>query len=164
MGGGYARRASRSAWNAIWKAFVTRRTKRFSRGWDARRIRGKEDRGPGVRWKRRPGSAACGKSQKETSGFAGAVDFFAAAGGDGVFPVGIRGFAVGIVIAEGAGEFFHLVLGFLPGDAVALLDDAHELIALAADHVEVIFGELAPLFLHFAGDLFPFPFDLIPVH
>src|SRR5271163_1672067 len=139
MGGGCAPRASRSAWSVIWKKFVTRRTKRFSAACGAGQVRG-ADRGPAVRWTRKPGNQACGRCSEKGLGFAGAVGSFSAIGGDALFPLGFSGFVGGGVIAEGTAEFLHLLLRRLSGDAVTLLDDAHELIALAADHVEVIVG------------------------
>src|SRR4029453_9226026 len=54
----------------------------------------------------------------------------------------------------------HLVLGI----AVAGLDLALELLAVAVDLGDVVVGELAPLFLHLAGDLLPIAFDAIPIH
>ena len=54
----------------------------------------------------------------------------------------------------------HLVLL----DAVALLDPALQLLALAADGRQVVVGELAPLLLHFAFHRLPVPLDAVPVH
>src|SRR5258705_4721273 len=53
-----------------------------------------------------------------------------------------------------------LVLGI----AVALLQPAGELGALAFDHVEVVIGELAPLLLRPAFELFPIALHTIPIH
>ena len=50
------------------------------------------------------------------------------------------------------------------GDAVALLDLAFELVALAGDDVEVVVGQLAPLLLDLALDLLPVSFNAIPIH
>src|SRR5690349_9811542 len=47
------------------------------------------------------------------------------------------------------------------GEAVALLNLAFELVAAAVDDIEIVIGELAPLFLHLALDLLPVPFDAI---
>ena len=57
-----------------------------------------------------------------------------------------------------------LLLGFVLGHAVALLDLAGELVAAAGDDIEVVVGQLAPLLLGLAGDLLPVAFDLVPVH
>jgi hypothetical protein len=51
----------------------------------------------------------------------------------------------------------HLVLGI----AVAGLDLALELLAVAVDLREVIVGELAPLCFHLAGDLLPIACDAV---
>src|SRR5258706_16361932 len=59
---------------------------------------------------------------------------------------------------------FHLGIGLVAGAAVALLDLAHELVALARDLVEFVVGELAPLFLDRALHLLPVAFDAVPVH
>src|SRR6516225_880014 len=48
--------------------------------------------------------------------------------------------------------------------AVALLQAPGELGALALDHIKVIGGELSPLLLHFALELFPVAFNPIPIH
>src|SRR5262245_30332875 len=50
------------------------------------------------------------------------------------------------------------------GNAVALLKPACKLGALALDHIEVVVGELAPLLLNLAFELFPVAFDAIPIH
>src|SRR3954467_2324230 len=52
----------------------------------------------------------------------------------------------------------------IPGDAVALLDLAFELVALAADDIEIVIGQLAPLLFNLAFDLFPISFHAIPIH
>ena len=54
----------------------------------------------------------------------------------------------------------YLVLGI----PVARLDLALELLAVAVDLRDVVVGELAPLLLNFAGDLFPIAFDAVPIH
>src|SRR5271169_1270358 len=54
----------------------------------------------------------------------------------------------------------HAVLG----EAVALLDLAFELIALAVDQGQIVVGELAPLLLDLALGLFPVSFDTVPIH
>jgi hypothetical protein len=53
----------------------------------------------------------------------------------------------------------HVVLGL----AVAFLDLAFELVALAADLGEIVVSELAPLFLDLAAYLLPVAFDTIPI-
>src|SRR5437763_16103719 len=57
-----------------------------------------------------------------------------------------------------------LPLGFVPLKTVALLDPADELGALALDQIEIVIGELAPLLLHLAFQLFPISFYAIPIH
>src|SRR4030088_772367 len=49
-------------------------------------------------------------------------------------------------------------------NSVALLDLANELIALPADHLKVITGQLAPLLLDLSQRLLPLSFNLLPVH
>src|ERR1700730_13384528 len=55
---------------------------------------------------------------------------------------------------------FRLVLR----NAIMLLQTAGELLALALDHIEVVVGELAPLLLSLAFELFPVAFNTIPIH
>src|SRR5215831_16604069 len=57
-----------------------------------------------------------------------------------------------------------LMLGRLARDAVALLDLADHLIALAGDLIPVAVGQLAPTFAGLADELLPVAFDLIPIH
>src|SRR5437762_14054910 len=57
-----------------------------------------------------------------------------------------------------------LALGLVLRNAVLLLNLAHQLIATTRDQVEVAVGQLAPLFLDLAFELFPVPFDAIPIH
>lgn len=64
----------------------------------------------------------------------------------------------------GGAERIDFVFGFFFGFAVAFLDLAFELLGSAVDGVEVVVGELAPLLLDFAFDLFPVAFELVAVH
>lgn len=57
-----------------------------------------------------------------------------------------------------------LALGFVFGLAVAFLQLARELFPVAANDVQVVIGELAPVLLDLALELFLIAFDLIPVH
>ena len=50
------------------------------------------------------------------------------------------------------------------GDPVALLNLALQLIAAAADDVEIIVRQLSPLLLHLSFDLLPVSFHAVPVH
>ena len=50
------------------------------------------------------------------------------------------------------------------GDAVALLQLAGELLAIAFDQIEVVVGQVSPLLLHLAFELLPVALDAIPVH
>ena len=61
-------------------------------------------------------------------------------------------------------EFVGFLLGFFFRDAVAFLDFANELIALAANHFEIAIGKLAPLHFYLPGGLLPLACYLIPVH
>src|SRR5258707_9593001 len=54
----------------------------------------------------------------------------------------------------------HLILG----DAVPLLNLAFELVALAANDIEIVIGQLAPLRFDLAFDLLPISFHAIPIH
>src|SRR5262249_38366319 len=57
-----------------------------------------------------------------------------------------------------------LFLGLLLAVAVALLQSAGELLALAFNDVEIVIGELAPLLLNLAFELVPVSFHTIPIH
>jgi hypothetical protein len=57
-----------------------------------------------------------------------------------------------------------LAFGVVPRHAVALLKPAAELRALTLDDVEIVVGELAPLLLSLAFELFPIAFNSIPIH
>src|ERR1700752_1018604 len=70
----------------------------------------------------------------------------------------------GLVVATALFEGADLPLGFILREAVLLLQLAHELILPAADHVDVVIGQLAPLLLHLALQLLPIAFDAVPVH
>jgi hypothetical protein len=58
----------------------------------------------------------------------------------------------------------HLTFGFVSGNAVAFLDLADQLIALAGYHIQLVIAQFAPLLLDLAFDLVPIAFDYIPVH
>src|SRR2546425_428862 len=57
-----------------------------------------------------------------------------------------------------------LLLRFLAGDAVRLLDLSRELLALARARVELIAGELAPVPQGVALEMLPLAFNTIPFH
>src|SRR5205823_8108890 len=57
-----------------------------------------------------------------------------------------------------------LALGLVLGYAIALLESAAELPALAFDYVEVVVAELPPLLLNLALERVPTAFDTIPIH
>src|SRR5215207_5228599 len=57
-----------------------------------------------------------------------------------------------------------LPFGFVAADAVTFLDASEQLVALAGDDVEVVVGQLAPLLLGLALELFPVAFDGVFVH
>src|ERR1700722_2348737 len=59
---------------------------------------------------------------------------------------------------------FDLAFRLVLGDAVAFLDAADELVLFAVDDGHVVFGQLAPLLLHLAGELLPIALDAIPIH
>src|SRR5262249_21041771 len=57
-----------------------------------------------------------------------------------------------------------LALGLVLCHTVALLKPAAELRALTLDDVEIVVGQLAPLLLNLAFELFPIAFNSIPIH
>lgn len=57
-----------------------------------------------------------------------------------------------------------LALGFVLLDPIALLQPSCQLLAAAVDGVDVVVGELAPLFLDLAFELRPLPLDDVFVH
>ena len=61
-------------------------------------------------------------------------------------------------------ELADLALNLVLRQAIALLDDADELIALAGDHVQVVVGELILSLLNFSSHFFPLVFDIVPCH
>src|SRR5437763_7857496 len=61
-------------------------------------------------------------------------------------------------------ELVQLLLGPFLLVAVALLELAGQLVALAVDGRQVAVGQLAPLLLDLARELLPVARDLIPVH
>src|SRR5258706_7608482 len=68
------------------------------------------------------------------------------------------------VVAGLAFPLGHAPLGFVLGQAIALLHLAGELIAAAGDDVPVVVGQLAPLFLGLARQLLPVALNAVPVH
>jgi len=56
-----------------------------------------------------------------------------------------------------------LLFGFILADAMAFLNLAQQFFTLAGNHVELIVGQLAPLRLNLALELFPVTFGDIPV-
>src|SRR5579864_5170211 len=72
--------------------------------------------------------------------------------------------AGGIFCAESPRELFYLLLRFLPGDTVALLDSANKLLFSAVNHLKIIIRQLAPFFFSLSRILLPFSLNLIPIH
>src|SRR5665213_2946279 len=68
-----------------------------------------------------------------------------------------------IVVVVAVAKRVDLLFGLVLADAVGLLHLADQLVALAADDVELVVGELAPLFLGLALQLLPVAFDTVPV-
>src|SRR3569833_3720034 len=60
--------------------------------------------------------------------------------------------------------FLDLLLGVIAGHAIAFLDLSGPLLATALDGIEIVVGELAPLFLELAFHLLPVAFDNVPIH
>src|SRR5271156_5217204 len=78
---------------------------------------------------------------------------------------GLRCFFLPLLLSlQGFHELIRFLLGNLPGGAVVFLDLADENMAPSVDYVQVIVGQLAPLFLDLAFVLLPFAFHLVPVH
>src|SRR5437868_15413242 len=69
-----------------------------------------------------------------------------------------------LVVALPIRKLGDLALGLVLRNAVLLLNLADQLIATPLDHVEVAVSELAPLFLRLPLELFPVPFNAIPIH
>ena len=55
-------------------------------------------------------------------------------------------------------------MGDFLGQSVTLLDAADQLLAAAFGDVEIVIGQLAPLLLDLALELFPVPFHAVIVH
>src|SRR6185503_6701855 len=70
----------------------------------------------------------------------------------------------GFMALDAGFPVFDLALGFVLLDAVALLDLAHQLVAMAAHLIELVVGELAPLLLQLARHLLPVALNAVPVH
>jgi hypothetical protein len=67
-------------------------------------------------------------------------------------------------VLTGATELIEFFFSLIFLVAVFLLEFSDKLILLPGDDIEVVVGQLAPLFLHLSPELFPVPFDLIPIH
>jgi hypothetical protein len=61
-------------------------------------------------------------------------------------------------------EFVSLFLRNFPGDSVALLNDSDELLPASVDDIQIVVRQLSPFFSCLTFELFPFAFDMIPVH
>src|SRR5450432_2574603 len=70
----------------------------------------------------------------------------------------------GVVLLQRPEPVVHIPVDLILGKTVALLQLAFELFTSAFDHVEIVVGEFAPLFLRGALELFPVPFDPVPIH
>jgi len=57
-----------------------------------------------------------------------------------------------------------LLLSGFSGNSISFLNLSDDLLPFAVDYVQIIVGELAPPFFGLPFLLFPFSFDLIPVH
>ena len=57
-----------------------------------------------------------------------------------------------------------LFLRFVLGDTIRFLNFADKFVAFACNHIDLVIGELAPLLLDAAFDLFPITFNTIPVN
>ena len=60
--------------------------------------------------------------------------------------------------------FTHERIQTTKAKAAAIRGEAEKLITLARNHIQLIVGKLAPLFLDIAFELFPVAFNTVPVH
>src|SRR5689334_6972413 len=58
----------------------------------------------------------------------------------------------------------HILADLVPGDPVAFLNLAFELVTSPVDDIKVVISELAPLFLDLALYLLPVAFNSVPIH
>jgi hypothetical protein len=65
---------------------------------------------------------------------------------------------------HGLGEVVYLSFGFFPDNSVTFLEQADELLTPAGGALQIVIGQIAPFFPHFAFHLFPFSGYLIGVH
>lgn len=77
---------------------------------------------------------------------------------------GFRAGALGRVIRVVLLPCFELLFGLFLGNAFQLLDSADKLVFLTGDHVQIVIGQLALLFLELALELEPVALQLIFVH
>src|ERR1700686_1879245 len=68
------------------------------------------------------------------------------------------------VLFYGLGPFISLPVGFVFGDAIALLNTPDQLVFFAGHHLPVAVGEFSPLLAGFTHHLFPVTFDCVPIH
>src|SRR5467141_1072311 len=61
-------------------------------------------------------------------------------------------------------EALQLVLRLLPRIAVPLPDETRELVELPFSHLQIVIGELPPLFLHLAAELLPLAAYDVAIH
>src|SRR5262245_54434883 len=61
-------------------------------------------------------------------------------------------------------ELFELFFCLFFRDPVLFLKLPDQSIVISADHVQLIVGQPAPLFLHLPFELLPISFDLVPIH
>src|SRR6266436_6590736 len=61
-------------------------------------------------------------------------------------------------------EALQLVLRLLPRIAVPLADETRELVELPFSHLQIVIGELPPLFLHLAAELLPLAAYDVAIH
>jgi hypothetical protein len=81
----------------------------------------------------------------------------------GIAPADVLFFQSGDLV-QPISPILHLPLRLILRDAISFLHATDELVLLAVDNSQVIFSELAPLFLDLAGDLLPVAFDAVPIH
>jgi hypothetical protein len=75
-----------------------------------------------------------------------------------------RGGRVELCSLAAIAELLDFLFSLFPSAAVTLLNFSDKLVAATVDAGHVVIGELAPLLLDFAFQLFPVAFDLFPVH
>jgi len=68
------------------------------------------------------------------------------------------------MIVKRSREVVNQLVGFIPANAIKLLELASQLFATSVHNIELVVGKLSPLLAHFTFQLFPVTFNTIPIH